>query len=307
MRPPTVSVVVIFRDDERFLADAIDSVLAQSFQDWELILVDDGSTDGSTEIARGYAATHSDRARYVEHEGHANQGISAARNLGISQAAGTYVALLDSDDVWNPEKLEEQVAILGRHPEVGLLFGASLYWWSWAEGSTTPDQLMRIGAAEDVVHRPPLLATTLYPLGRGVAPCPSSCLAKRDVLEAVGGFEAHFRGLYEDQCLLAKAYLATPVYVSSRCWDRYRRHPGSIMQTVSRTHYHETRRQYLSWYEEYLEERGIHEPAITRALDRAQWPYRHPRLAALRTMTSRAQAKLFGWTRRSSSRKRFRS
>ena len=298
MKPPTISVVLIFHDDERFLADAVKSVIAQSFADWELILADDGSMDGSTEIARGYAAAHPDRARYVEHEGHANRGISATRNLGVSLATGTYVALLDSDDVWVPKKLEEQVAILERHPEVGLLFGASLYWWSWAEDATTPDQLMRIGAPADVVHHPPVLATALYPLGRGIAPCPSSCVVKRDVLEAVGGFEDHFRGLYEDQCFLGKAYLVTPVYVSSRCWDRYRRHPLAMMQMVSRTHYHETRRRYLSWYEQYLGAHGINDPGIARALNGAWWPYRHPFLAALRTTTSRVRARLRGWMTR---------
>ncbi len=294
MSSPTVSVVVIFFDDEHFLAEAIDSVLAQTFQDWELILADDGSSDGSSEIAQAYAWARPDYVRYVEHEGHANLGISATRNLGIGRACGKYIAFLDSDDVWNPEKLQEQVTILERYPETGLLFGASLYWWSWAEGAKTPDRLIRIGATEDVVHHPPTLATTLYPLGTGTSPCPSSCIVRRDVLETVGGFEAQMRGLYEDQCFLAKAYLTTAVYVSSRCWDRYRRHPGAMMLTTSRAEYHKTRRHFLAWYGQYLEEHLIRDAAVQRALRRASWPYRYPYLVGLRKMAGQVRRRLFG-------------
>src|SRR5262245_42468246 len=87
---PLVSAIIIFLDEERFLAEAIESVIAQSDRDWELLLVDDGSTDGSTAIARGYAARMPDRIHYYDHEAHANRGMSAARNLGLGHARGRY-------------------------------------------------------------------------------------------------------------------------------------------------------------------------------------------------------------------------
>lgn len=292
MRAPTVSVVLIFFDDERFLADAVDSVLAQSFTDWELILVDDGSADGSTAIAKRYASADPERISYVDHPGHANRGISATRNLGIGRARGRYIAFLDSDDVWEPCKLAEQTTLLRAHPEVGLLFGSSLYWYSWA---TTPgtraDRLMPIGSARDAVVAPPALVTTLYPLGSGIPPCPSSCIARRDVVERVGGFEEHMPGLYDDQGFLAKVYLDTPVYVSSECWDRYRRHPGAVTMSSSSAEYSSARRHFLAWYEHHLEIRGVDAPDIRAALDRAWWPYHHPHLAAARRTTGRALAR----------------
>jgi glycosyltransferase involved in cell wall biosynthesis len=292
-RRPTVSVVLIFHDDERFLPEAIDSVFAQSYTDWELVLVDDGSSDGSTGIAQRLADERADRVRYLDHPGHANRGISATRNLGWRAARGTYVALLDSDDVWEPPKLTEQVAILDQHPSVGLVVGASLYWWSWA-GPDAPrdDQLKPIGAAQDRVHHPPSLLPVLYPLGRGVAPCPSSCLVRRDLLERIGGFEERFPGMYEDQAFLVKAYHATDVWVSSRCWDRYRRHAGQLMTTTSREAYHKVRRDFLAWYEDHVEARGLDDPTIQRALRRAWWPYRHPRLDAARRALGRQRARL---------------
>src|SRR3954451_25115181 len=81
--PPRVSVVTPFLNAERFLAEAVDSVLAQTYTDWELLLVDDGSSDGSTEVARNYVGLNPARVRYLEHPGHMNRGTSASRNLGI--------------------------------------------------------------------------------------------------------------------------------------------------------------------------------------------------------------------------------
>jgi glycosyltransferase involved in cell wall biosynthesis len=290
---PAVSVVLIFRDDERFLPEAITSVFGQTYDDWELLLVDDGSTDESTAIARRWAADHPARVRYLEHEGHANLGISATRNLGWRAASGTHVAMLDSDDVWEPTKLAEQVGILESHPEVGLVVGASRWWWSWAgDGVDHDDRIVEVGAPSEQVHRPPTLLPVLYPLGRGAAPCPSSWLVRRDVLERVGGFEERFRTMYEDQAFLIKAYHRTPVWVSSQCLDRYRKHAGQIMTSTSREEYHRVRQEFLRWYEGWLQDEGIDDDVVWRALQRAGWSYRHPRLAAVRRRVGRTRAEL---------------
>src|SRR5690348_3334121 len=95
---PLVSVIIIFWNAEPFLAEAVASVVAQSYPDWELLLVDDGSTDGSTALAQQIVVRDPQRMRYLEHPGHANRGMSATRNLGIAQARGTYLAFLDADD-----------------------------------------------------------------------------------------------------------------------------------------------------------------------------------------------------------------
>jgi glycosyltransferase involved in cell wall biosynthesis len=290
---PTVSVVLIFRDDERFLPEAIAGVFAQTYDDWELLLVDDGSTDGSTTIARRWAADHPAKVRYLDHEGHANLGISATRNLGWRAATGTYVALLDSDDVWEPTKLEVQVGILEGHPDVGLVVGASRWWWSWAGDEVDHhDRVVEVGAPAEQAHRPPTLLPVLYPLGRGAAPCPSSCVVRREVLEQVGGFEERFRTMYEDQAFLVKVYHRTPVWVSSRCLDRYRKHAGQIMTSTSREEYHRVRQEFLRWYDGWLRDEGVDDDAVWRALRRAWWPYRHPRLAAVRRRVGQTRAEL---------------
>jgi hypothetical protein len=95
---PRVSVICIFYNAERFFAEAIESVLAQEGISFELLLVDDGSSDASTAMARDYAERFPEVVRYLQHDGHANLGMSATRNLGLARARGEYVALIDRFD-----------------------------------------------------------------------------------------------------------------------------------------------------------------------------------------------------------------
>src|SRR5215470_2571422 len=106
MSPPAlVSIVTPCFNAEQFLVETLASVLAQSYPYWELLLVNDGSRDRTAEIAARWVRAHTDRVRYLEHEGHRNHGTSASRNLAIRHARGVYVALLDADDVWLPRHL----------------------------------------------------------------------------------------------------------------------------------------------------------------------------------------------------------
>ncbi|HEY9653496.1 MAG TPA: glycosyltransferase family 2 protein, partial [Coleofasciculaceae cyanobacterium] len=115
-RKPLVSVVTIFLNTEKYIEEAIESIFAQTYDRWELLLVDDGSSDRSTIIALQYAQQYAGKVRYLEHETHQNRGMSASRNLGVRHAQGEYIAFLDSDDVWLPQKLERQVEILESQP-----------------------------------------------------------------------------------------------------------------------------------------------------------------------------------------------
>jgi glycosyltransferase involved in cell wall biosynthesis len=282
-RPPLVSVIVIFLNAERFIDEAIDSVLRQTYAHWELLLVDDGSTDASTGIAKRYAEADPGRVRYLEHPGHINRGMSASRNLGIREAAGELVAFLDSDDVWMPEKLQQQVAIMLANPEIGMVCGAANYWTSWSDmGGGQPDRVVPTGGPQDQVSYPPSLLLLLYPLGKGVSPCPSDLMLRREILLQVRGFEEQFVGLYhlyEDQAFLAKVYLVSPVYISSAMWLLYRQHSDSCVASVKREgKHHAVRRYFLVWLARYLADRRVADPAILDALKRAQRPYKYPML-----------------------------
>jgi glycosyltransferase involved in cell wall biosynthesis len=292
---PLVSVIVIFFNAEKFLQEAILSVVAQTYDTWELLLVDDGSNDTSTAIASQYAEHYPGKVRYLEHEGHRNRGMSAARNLGIHHAKGAYIAFLDADDVWLPHKIQRQVAILDSQPAAGMVYGASQYWQSWTgaleEGRR--DYVPRLGIEHDTLVRPPMLLA-LSLLSRAPTPCPSDVLVRREIVEHVGGFEEIFRGMYEDQAFLAKVYLTAPVFVSGECWDRYRLHPDSSVAVATREGDKYTAGLfYLAWLESYLLAHRIRDAAVWRALRKKRRRYRHPDLYRVlqRTQHRARQAK----------------
>jgi glycosyltransferase involved in cell wall biosynthesis len=131
---PAVSVIMPAYNVARYITTAIESVLTQTFSDWELLIVDDGSTDNTLEIATAYA--HRDSRLVVIQQ--ANSGISAARNRALANASGSLIAVLDSDDVWLPEFLEKQVRILEDHPDVDIVTGNA-----WFLGSARDGQLAR--------------------------------------------------------------------------------------------------------------------------------------------------------------------
>jgi glycosyltransferase involved in cell wall biosynthesis len=119
---PCVSVIVPVYNEARFVGDAVRSVAAQTFTDWELIVVDDGSSDETPGVLRELAQLIP-RMELLRQE---NRGRSAARNAGIRRASGEYVAFLDADDTWLPHKLEIQVALLEASPQAGLAYAKAM-------------------------------------------------------------------------------------------------------------------------------------------------------------------------------------
>ena len=249
-KAPLVSVVMPIFNRQQYVAQAIESVLAQTFEDWELILVDDGSTDQSVEIAQRFAEEYSGKIRWSSHAGGVNKGISATRNLGMRLARGEYIACLDSDDLWLPDKLEDQVCIATRHPEVALIFGATNYWQPDEPGESRD---VPAGGPLDCVVPPPSLFLTMYPIGTGVSPSMNTLLLKRDVIINVGGWEESFRTTYEDQAMLCKIYLSETCYNSSKVYDLYRQHKDSIMWKELRgVRYYRKRYLFLTWLEHWF-------------------------------------------------------
>jgi glycosyltransferase involved in cell wall biosynthesis len=112
----TVSVIIPVYNVEKYIYETIKSVLAQTYQDFEIIIVDDESPDNSIEICRSF---NDSRIKIIQQK---NRGLAGARNTGIRHSQGNYIALLDSDDLWLPEKLEQQVDYLENHPQVGVTF-----------------------------------------------------------------------------------------------------------------------------------------------------------------------------------------
>jgi glycosyltransferase involved in cell wall biosynthesis len=119
---PRVSVVIPTYNALKFLPQTIASVMAQTFQDFELLLIDDGSSDGTADwVAQYNQNTDGHKIQFFQQQ---RGGVSVARNLGIQNAQGEFIAFLDADDLWVPTKLAQQVNYLNQHPRVGLVHGA---------------------------------------------------------------------------------------------------------------------------------------------------------------------------------------
>jgi len=300
---PLISVITPFLNGKRFLEEAIQSVLAQTPSDFELLLIDDGSTDSSSSLARDYAARFPRETRYFEHAGHTNRGKSISRNLGIANARGEHLTFLDADDVFLPRKLESQAQLLARYPQAVMVYGTTEYWVTWEAGQRADtaragkrDWHGRLGVAPDRLYSPPELLVA-YLRDPGIVPCICGLLARTASVKSTGTFDENIQDLFEDQIFLAKMLMSGPVYVESGCGERYRQHPdSSSARAVASGRYHPLRANparlaYLEWLQRYLEGHGVMEHSLRRALNAAFRPYLYPKayraLHSLRALVAR--------------------
>ena len=242
-----VSVVITFLNSERFLAEAIESVRSQTFRDWELLLVDDGSQDGSRQIAQRF---ENSRIRLLSHPHRENRGISASRNLGVRHATGELIALLDSDDVWEPGKLTSQIALLDRHPEAAMIYSSAVRWYSWDRGKV-PDEVIWNTEKNRLIPPPEVVGN--YLRNQSLAPCTCTALIRRTAYELAAGFDEGFHDLYDDQVFFAKLLLQHPAYVMRKPTARYRQHDRSTCAQAREAGTEAVvRRRFLTWLLAYL-------------------------------------------------------
>jgi hypothetical protein len=175
MSSPTVSVVMSVFNGEEFLSETIDSVLNQSFRDFEFVIVDDGSTDGTADILSKYVL----RDGRIRVSRNGKKGRAASLNLGISLANGEYVANTDADDLAMPGRLEEQVAFMERNPEVGVLGGAF-------------ELITDSGRVIDIIRHPLDDSQLRAAILRYNPICHSSVILRKEIVLALGGYRRTF-------------------------------------------------------------------------------------------------------------------
>ena len=214
MTTPRVSIVLATHDGARFLPEALASVQAQTFGDWELVLVDDGSTDDTPAIVARAAADP--RVRPLAGP---RRERCAARNRGIAEARAAFVAFLDADDAWAPEKLARQVAALDAEPAAALCYTIARY----VDATGRPL----------AVRRPPEpLAGRIFPaLVRANRMILSSVVVRRTALDAAGGFDETMPTIgCEDWDLWLRIARRAPVAVVAEELTRYRVHGANTAE-----------------------------------------------------------------------------
>lgn len=215
-----VTIIIPTFNSARFICQTLDSVLAQTFSDFEVLVVDDGSADDTVE-----SLPRSDsRVRVIQQR---NGGVAAARNTGIRNAHGRYVAFLDHDDLWHPQKLAAQLECFRRNPEVGLVYGEFENWNEEFE-AIFPDQTIDPDdiAAKDsgwIYHRLLLTNWVLF----------STAIFKAEVIQAVGCFDESLPPA-DDWDYAIRTSRLYPFCKLRQVVTLYRVHPGQTSREVPR-------------------------------------------------------------------------
>lgn len=198
-----VSIGIPAYNYANYLPEAIESILRQTFKDWELVVVDDESTDNTKEVVQKYIKKYGDKIKYVWQK---NKGLAGSRNTAIKNSTGKYIAFLDADDIWFPKKLATEVRFLDNHPRVGVVYSNWEFFGEKKENHT-------VGMAE-------------YPFNRGwvlkkfFIKCPisySSVMLRRKCFDKVGLFDESLKQCEDVDITLRIAryfqfdYISTPL------------------------------------------------------------------------------------------------
>jgi glycosyltransferase involved in cell wall biosynthesis len=212
---PLMSVCVPAFKAEQFIHETLNSIRLQSFGDWELIVTEDGSDDRTRQIVSKFAATVTQDVRYQRHD--MNKGLPATRNTGISAARGEWVALLDSDDLWSSDHLEEAVKVM-RGGRADIIHGGSILF----ESESGERIGVRAPSSEVIKAFPRSLFCGDYIIQ------PSSVVIRRSLWDRVGGFDPSFRYV-EDREMWLRCARARAVFAytgANTCF--YRKHGGAL-------------------------------------------------------------------------------
>lgn len=209
---PKVVVIIPCYNREKFIADTIDSVLSQTYPNIETITVDDGSTDKTRMILDSYG----DRIRILEHPGRVNKGQSAAINRGLRSSNSDYVAILDSDDLFAPEKIERQVRYLEKHPDIGLVYANG---FEIDENGTRLYKIYQEGHVEK--SDPNEVLMNCYFL------VPNNSLVRRSAFDLAGDFDESLRSAQDHDMAIRLAEVIKLAYIDEPLFY-YRKHKDSI-------------------------------------------------------------------------------
>ncbi len=214
----TVSIVIPAYNASQYLAETIESVLDQTFTDFELLVVNDGSTDNTAEIVSNY--NHQDnRVKLLSQK---NQGVSIARNTGIQRAKGEYIAFLDSDDKWLPNKLALHVEHFQKNPNLGISFGRVEFISSDGKSTNSFSSSRLFKIAPEHLYYENLIVT------------PSNVVIRRNIFDSVGGFDSNLSGTEDAELFFRIIYKGWKVEGIDKVLVCYRTNQAGISSNLDR-------------------------------------------------------------------------
>lgn len=226
---PRVSVIIPVRNGKKFIREALNSVLQQSFKSFEIIIINDGSNDFDYTLL----LAEDPRIQVITLEGN---GVSRARNTGMKLARGEFFAFLDADDVWFPGKLQAQVNYFDLHPSVGVVFGRFIRWVADVNGEYADAGSICIDCSHLTASDPTRSGWIYTRLLMGLLVGMNTAVIRRDVYIAIGGFNESMR-LGEDYNFWLKASRISEMHALSGEVALYRIHDASAMHRLSPQNY----------------------------------------------------------------------
>lgn len=241
---PLISVLVTSYNYEQYLAQTLDSILAQTYKNYEVVIVDDGSKDNSVELIDKYTKKYSNFHLY-QHEGGINKGLPASIKFGVEKANGEYIAFLESDDYWRKDKLEEVVKMINKYPDAVII----------------SNNIKAFGDVAETMYAFKYLHDTLSPLGEkndikysldihNTIPTFSSVVIKRDVL-LLCSFDTPIPA-FIDLFLYKQIWIKHPLYYINKTLTFWRRHMKNYNTTAKSNEYREKSEEFSKKLQEVL-------------------------------------------------------
>lgn len=209
-----VSVVIPVYNAEKYVADTIRSLLEQTYEEFEVLIVDDGSPDNSIDVCKSFSDS---RIKIIRQ---ANRGLPGARNTGVRNATGDYISLLDADDLWLPDKLEKHVNHLNQRPEVGISFSYSAF----IDGEGNYTGIYQIPRLIQNITPPYVLCRN--PVGNG-----SCAVIRREALQAIK-FQDNLYGSKEDFYFDESLRFQNADATDLECWTRIATHSKWLLEGI---------------------------------------------------------------------------
>jgi glycosyltransferase involved in cell wall biosynthesis len=220
MPVPLISICIPAYKADRYLGETLASVGTQTFTDWELVVVEDGSHDATEEIVCTFARTVSQPVIFYRHE--ANRGLPGTRNTAIGKSRGEWIALIDSDDLWTPVHLERAIACARQTGADLVHTGVTMF-----DSETGKNQENRLPSAEATADFPRSLFTGEYPIQ------PSSTLLRREICQRVGGFDPNCRYVEDREFWLRLVRAGAKVAHDPSLTCRYRQHAHAMTKNTA--------------------------------------------------------------------------
>lgn len=226
---PKISVITPLYNGSKMISETLESILSQDYKDWELIFFDDGSSDGTQELAKKYADVYKDRIFYFEHKENANYGTAYTRNRAVEKSSGEIISFIDQDDIWYTNKLSHQMGIFDSLKDCSMIWGPSLYWYK-DRSFKQPVGYRELGLSSRV-YNPPEFVRIFLSNFRGT-PLPSASLVRRKHFDEAGGYEESIKGS-EDIVLWVKLADRFSICYDDEILLKYRKHQDSTLRQAT--------------------------------------------------------------------------